>query len=205
LTTLNRIKPFLAAMLFVCIAQAPVAHAALLSLQPDTTFTSNGDTVSLDLVVSGLGNFGPDSLAAFDVSVNYDPSLLSFSDYSLGSLLGDLIGFTALDVSGGDTGGGEVNVAEISLLLPASLDALQSDEFILASLSFDVFNPGPDAITNLNILGGATLSDANGRALLVTTGGPATIHIVPLPGTLWLMVSGLVGWRVTRRVRKPGI
>jgi hypothetical protein len=205
LTTISRIKPFLAAMLFACMAQAPVAHAALLSLQPDITHASTGDTISLDLVVSELGDFSPDSLGAFDVYVNYDASVLSFTDYTLGILLGDIITFTALDFSSSTAG--EVNVAEVSLLSAASLDALQPGEFILASLRFDVLNLPPDAITTLHIQSDAVLSDATeeAEALQVTTGGPATIQTVPLPGTLWLMLSGLVGWSVTRRVRKPGI
>ncbi len=199
MSTLNDSKRFLAVLLLACIAQSPVANAALLSLQPDTTVASNGDTVSVSLMVSGLGEFGPDSLGAFDIFVNYDASVLSFADYSLGNFLGDLRGITALDVSSGDTGGA-VNVAEISLLLPARLHALQPGEFFLASLSFNVFNLTPGANTSLQILGGAVLANAAGTALPVATGAPATIVAVPLPATLWLALSGLLGWSVTRRV-----
>jgi hypothetical protein len=202
LPTLSRIKPFLAALAIVGLAQAPVSHAALLSLQPDTSVASNGDTVSFQLLVSGLGDFGPDSLGAFDLSVSYDAAVLSFADYSLGHFLGDLAGFTALDVSGGDSGGA-VNLAEISLLLPANLDALQPDTFLLASLSFDVLNLGPGATTSLDIVDGALLSDAAGTALAVSIDRPATIGAIPLPGTLLLILGGILSWRASRNVGKP--
>ncbi|CAA0094440.1 Uncharacterised protein [Halioglobus japonicus] len=200
MTILHRIKPFLAAVSLVCMAQAPVTHAALLSLQPDTSFASNGDTVSFELIVSGLGNFAPDSLGAFDLSVSYDNAVLSFADYTLGNFLGDLAGFTALDVSSGDIGAA-VNLAEISLLLPASLNALQPDSFLLASLSFDVLALAPGATTSLSILDGAVLSDATGSALQASTGQPATIGAIPLPGTLLLILSGMLGWSASRKTR----
>ena len=199
--TLHRIKTFLAALALVGLAQAPVSHAALLSLQPDTSVASNGDTVSFELFVSGLGDFSPDSLGAFDLSVSYDTSVLSFADYSIGNFLGDLAGFTALDVSGGDSGGA-VNLAEISLLLPASLDALQPDSFLLASLSFDVLNLAPGATTSLDIVDGAVLSDAVGATLAVSTSRPATIGAIPLPGTLLLILGGMLGWRASLSANK---
>ena len=51
----QQLKRLSAALLLACLAQAPAAHAALLSLQPFDTLAENGDTVSLDLVVSAPG------------------------------------------------------------------------------------------------------------------------------------------------------
>ena len=199
------LKRLSAILLLVCIAQAPVAHAVLLSVQPDTTFAANDDLVSLDIVVSGLGNFGPDSLGAFDVFMGYDATVLSFSGYSLNNLLGDL-GGQAIDSSAGDLGG-SVNIAEVSLLAAAMLDALQPDEFILASLNFDVLDLAIGATTELSILPGAVLSSAFGQPLSVTGGLSATIEgraAVPLMGTLWLLLGGFISWSAARRLRKPG-
>ena len=199
------LKRLSAILLLVCIAQAPVAHAVLLSVQPDTTFAANGDLVSLDIVVSGLGNFGPDSLGAFDVFMGYDATVLSFSGYSLNNLLGDL-GGQAIDSSAGDLGG-SVNIAEVSLLAAAMLDALQPDEFIMASLNFDVLDLAIGATTELSILPGAVLSSAFGQPLSVTGGLSATIEgraAVPLMGTLWLLLGGFISWSAARRLRKPG-
>jgi hypothetical protein len=199
------LKRLSAILLLVCIAQAPVAHAVLLSVQPDTTFAANDDLVSLDIVVSGLGNFGPDSLGAFDVFMGYDATVLSFSGYSLNNLLGDL-GGQAIDSSAGDLGG-SVNIAEVSLLAAAVLDALQPDEFIMASLNFDVLDLAIGATTELSILPGAVLSSAFGQPLSVTGGLSATIEgraAVPLMGTLWLLLGGFISWSAARRLRKPG-
>lgn len=199
------LKRLSAILLLVCIAQTPIAQAVLLSVQPDTTFAANGDLVSLDIVVSGLGNFGPDSLGAFDVSMAYDATVLSFSGYSLNNLLGDL-GGQAIDSSAGDLGG-SVNIAEVSLLAAAMLDALQPDEFILASLNFDVLDLAIGATTELSILPGAVLSSAFGQPLSVTGGLSATIEgraAVPLMGTLWLLLGGFISWSAARRLRKPG-
>ena len=199
------LKRLSAILLLVCIAQAPIAHAVLLSVQPDTTFAANDDLVSLDIVVSGLGNFGPDSLGAFDVFMGYDATVLSFSGYSLNNLLGDL-GGQAIDSSAGDLGG-SVNIAEVSLLAAAMLDALQPDEFIMASLNFDVLDLAIGATTELSILPGAVLSSAFGQPLSVTGGLSATIEgraAVPLMGTLWLLLGGFISWSAARRLRKPG-
>jgi hypothetical protein len=199
------LKRLSAIVLLACIAQAPVAHAVLLSVQPDTTFAANDDLVSLDIVVSGLGNFGPDSLGAFDVFMGYDATVLSFSGYSLNNLLGDL-GGQAIDSSAGDLGG-SVNIAEVSLLAAAMLDALQPDEFIMASLNFDVLDLAIGATTELSILPGAVLSSAFGQPLSVTGGLSATIEgraAVPLMGTLWLLLGGFISWSAARRLRKPG-
>lgn len=200
-----RLKSLIAVVLFACVAQVPIAHAALLSLQPDAVFADNGDSVSFDLVVSGLGDFSSDSLGAFDVFVGYDASVLSFTGYSLGGLLGDLGSLEALDASTGDSGVA-VNVGEVSLLPSASLDALQPGEFILASLTFDVLNIVIGTTTELSILGGAVLADGSGFSLPVTNSLSATIEgrvSVPLPGTLLLLLGGLFSWHAVRRLKKP--
>lgn len=203
--TIQHLKRLSAALLLACIAQAPIAHATLLSLQPDTTFADNGDTVWLNLVVSGLGDYGPDSLGAFDISVAYDMAVLSFASYSLNSFLGDLGLAEAIDASGGASGG-TVNIAEVSLLSAVGLNTLQPAEFILASLRFDVLDLGIGTTTQLSILGDALLADAAGSRLAVTGAGSATIASrIPLPGTLLLLLGGFFSWSISRRLQKPRI
>lgn len=185
-------------LLAMCLMQAPVAHSALIGLQPDSTFASTGDSISLDLVVSDLGNFGPDSLGAFGISVGFDASVLSFTSYSLGDFLGDVALLEAIDASSGDVGGA-VNLAEVSLLSVIDLDALQPDAFILATLEFDVINLAAGAVSQLSVLSGPTLGDAFGAPIAVTGLGSANVKGVPVPGTLFLLTASLFGWLALKR------
>ena len=195
---LTLIKPMFVTLLVLCALRAPIAHAALIELQPDALLAETGDSIALELLVSGLGNFGPDSLGAFDISVGYDPSRLSFTGYSLGDLLGDNGLADAIDASAGDVGGA-VNLAEVSLLSAASLDALQPDAFVLATLQFDVINLSPSVVTQLSVLAGPVLADAFASPIAVTGLGSASVTGVPVPGTLLLLTASVFGWLTTRR------
>ena len=188
-------------LLLTWLAQAPFAHSALIGLQPDISSAGTGDSVSLDLIISDLGDFGPDSLGAFDISVEFDSSALSFTSYSLGGFLGDLGLFEAVDASSGDVGGA-INVAEVSLLSVIDLNALQPAEFTLATLTFDVTDLAVGASTQLSVMTDAILAAADGSGLPVSIGSPAVIQgaaSVPVPGTLLLLFGALFGMSVVRR------
>jgi hypothetical protein len=191
-------KRYIIALLAILCVQAPLAHAVLIGIQPDSTFAGTGDSISLDLVVSDLGNFGPDSLGAFDISVGFEASVLSFVSYSLGDFLGDVDLLEAIDASAGDVGGA-VNMAEVSLLSVVDLDTLQTGEFILATLEFDVINLAAGEMTQLSVLSGAILGDAFGSPIMVTGLGSASVEAVPVPGTLVLLAASLFGWRMLKR------
>lgn len=185
-------KRYVLVLLAVCLMQIPLAHSALIGIQPGTTSANTGDLISLDLVISGLGNFGPDSLGAFDISIGFDAAALSFTGYSLGGFLGNVGLSEAIDASAGDVGGA-VNVAEVSLLSAIGLDTLQPSAFTLATLNFTVINLDGGAVTQLSVLPFPALADASGFALSAAASGPATIQGVPVPGTLLLLITGLIG------------
>lgn len=180
--------------------QTPLAHSALIGLQPDTIFAGTGDSISFDLVISDLGNFGPDSLGAFDISVGFDASVLSFTGYSLGDFLGDVNLLEAIDASAGDVGGA-VNVAEVSLLSALGLNTLQPGEFTLATLYFDVTDLAVGAVTQLSVLSGSVLGDALGSSIAATGLGSASVERVPVPGTLALLTASMFGWLTLKRRR----
>jgi hypothetical protein len=188
-------KGYVLVLLAACLMQTPLAHSALIGIQPGTTSANTGDLISLDLVISGLGNFAPASLGAFDISIAFDNTALSFTGYSLGGYLGNVALSEAIDAGTGATGG-TVNAAEVSLLSAAGLDALQPGAFTLATLNFTVINLSGGAATQLSVLPGAVLANAFGGPLEVTTSGPARIQSVPVPGTLLLLIIGLCGWLV---------
>lgn len=191
-------KRYALALLTVLLMQTPVAHATLIALQPSSTYATTGDSISLDLVVSGLGNFGPDSLGAFDISVGYDPGVLSFTSYSLGNFLGNIALAEALDSSSGNLGSA-VNVAEVSLLSVIGLDTLQPGAFTLATLNFNVTNLAVGAVTQLSVLSGHVLADAYGAPLSATSTGPASVAAISVPGTAFLLIASMFGWLTLKR------
>jgi hypothetical protein len=185
--------------------QTPLAHSALIEFQPASTFASTGDSISFDLVISGLGDFSPDSLGAFDISIGFDDSVLAFTGYSLGDFLGEIALLEAIDASTGNLGN-VVNVAEVSLLSALALDTLQPGEFILATLNFNVINLASGAVTQLAVLSGAVLADADGMSLPATALGTASVvgigsapSPIPEPGTIYLLTASLLGWLVLKR------
>lgn len=185
-------------VLVVGLALAPASARALsLALAP-ATITATG-SFSVDLIVSGLGGSGAPSLGTFDVGIGFDPSFLGFTGASFGSLLGAV---PVEAIAGTTLATGLVDVAEISLLAPAALDALQSsDSFTLATLSFDVL---PGSITSGALsFGGTTLGDAFGRALAVASATGATVSVapaVPEPAGFLVFATGVA--IASRRARR---
>lgn len=194
------LRRLLLVLIASCTLHLPSATAALIDFQASSPDAVAGGSVAVNVAVSGLGDFAPESLGAFDIDVAYDPAVFAFSGYSLGALLGDLGSVQALDASGGDSGG-NVNIAEVSLLSEAALDALQPAAFILATLTFDVLDLALGATSQLS-LGSILLGNSGGDALPATGGGPATFvgsSAVPTAGTLLLFLAGLAGMLLARR------
>lgn len=194
---------------------AQPAAAVVLSLEPDAALVGVGDPLSVSLVVDGLTSGGPDSLGAFDVDLRYDPTALSFTGLTLGTGLGDVDLFEALDFSLGDLGGGRVNIAELSLLEADAvscflcfgpfLDDIQGSRFSLATLTFAVDSLAPGATTSLIIDSVNALGDGFGlplpldAALGATVTGAEPAAEVPAPGTLLLLAGGLAALARRRR------
>jgi hypothetical protein len=61
----------------------------IVSLEPDSQSISVGSSVSMYLVVSGLGNFASPSLGRFDFDLSYNPAILSAVSVSFGSHLNE--------------------------------------------------------------------------------------------------------------------
>lgn len=179
------------------------AAATLLSLQPSSQTAMPGNMVSLDLVIGGLDAGGPDSLGDFDINIGFDPGALSLVGFGLGPYLGDVGLGEAADFSLGDLGGGTVNVAEVSLLFPFELDALQPDSFTLATFNFmvDVLPPGSSTSVMIDTV--FALGDGFGLPLQLDGTAGAVIRNpgvdVPEPAVLGLVALGLAGIRLSRR------
>ncbi len=94
---------------------------------------------SVDVVVSGLSSAN-EIVAAFDLDVTYDPSILTATGVTFGTLLGDPALFEA------DNGvvltSGRIDFWALSLLSDADLVLLQPDSFSLATFSFQTLGAG---------------------------------------------------------------
>lgn len=193
----------------ICLSFLGLNNSALavsLSLSPASTSAVTGDIVTLDLVISGLGNHAPASLGAFDVDITYDAAVLALNAYAYGNFLGDILLGEALEAGGGDLGG-IIDLAEISLLDadptsgPAGfgpfLDDIQPDSFILATLEFSVVALAPSTNTIVTIDTNYVLGDGYGNPLTVDSLTDAVIYnrstIVPEPTTFVLFGLGIIG------------
>lgn len=161
-----------------CLTWASFASAApvLVDLSPSSLTVMPGDLVTVDLVISGLDR--PPSAGAFDLDVAFDPSLLAPTAVAFGLVLGDPAAGEAL--TDFQFQPGIVNMAEVSLLAPVELDALQPESFTLASMSFTAVATGTTSLFYLR----GIVDDAFGEKLVE----------IPEPATLILVGSALIRW-----------
>jgi hypothetical protein len=169
-------------ILAVSFMFASMANAnIILSLDPSTQNSTSGGNVSVTVMVDGLGDLVPLSLASFDFNLEYDVSILSFTGYTLFDGLGD-VGLEADDFSLGEVVAGSINIAELSYLFNFELWDSQPGSFALVELFFSVDAVGTSAIS----FGTTEFGDVNGDAINVTQVNNASIT-VPTPATLVLM------------------
>jgi PEP-CTERM motif len=166
-------------------------QAAVVSVVPSAGSVEQGNQVSVDLVVSELGDGSAPSLGVFDIDFSFDDTILGLVGVTFGDQL-DLFGFGSLQATD-DSVAGTVNIFELSFDFPDDLDTLQTPSFILATLLFDTLSIGSTSLAiALNAFGDSLGDDLaatiNNSSLMVTGGGAPE---VPLPGAIWLMISGL--------------
>lgn len=165
------------------------AQAITVSANPDATGYELGDTVTIDLTISDLGNGDAPSIGAFDIDLSYDSSVLNFDSVSFGdSVLGNQLDLWGLGSMAEYAEGNDyINVFELSYDDSADLLAMQADEFVLATFTFTTASEGNSSIgVNIN-----DLSDAYGTNSLSAETVAGNVQVVPLPAALPLLVSGI--------------
>jgi len=172
------------------------AVAIVIGFEPASLTPLLGQAFDVHVVISGLESESPaEIVSAFDLEVQFSPSVLSPTSVSFGSFLGGLALFQSLDLSKS----GVVDFAEVSLLDDATLSSLQPDTFTLATLSFDTLAAQISPLTLVINPPTNDIKGLNAKVLpLDVRGGSVTVSLVPEPRMLVLVAIGLAAVTVGR-------
>ena len=190
----------LVAFTVLCVSVA--AQAALIELVPSTSTLAVGDSIDLELRISGLGDGVAPSLGTYDIDIIHDAGVLQLNAVAIGDpVLGD-----QLDLSGFGTItsvlflGNGVNLFELSFDSASDLDDFQAPAFTLATLTYQGIGAGVGALM-LNVI---ALGDSLGDEIDFETAGASITVLgsqqVPEPGGMALLMIGVAAtWRLRRR------
>jgi hypothetical protein len=189
-------QPLLISVLLT--AFAVLAHAGPVRLEhtafPDSVVPAQQTVFTFR--VDGLVDAAAPSLGAFDLTLFYDSSVLTFDDALFGDPVNgnqlDLAGFGSLQFVVPNTA--EVRLLEISFDSPTDLNDLQLGSFQLAQLRFTAIAAGNPDVS----LGPVELSDAFGNPIRFE------FAEVPEPGSVCLFVTGaaVLALASSRRTKK---
>ncbi|SEO08273.1 PEP-CTERM protein-sorting domain-containing protein [Duganella sp. CF517] len=191
---------FLRIVLLACLLSAQAASATVVQASAVNQQPVLGASVLVTISIAGLDSPSPQSLAAFDLDLSFDPTILALTGVSYGTGL-DVLGLGSLQFTTESTH--LVNLLEISLDDAATLSALQGESFQLVALTFSTIGVGTsDLALTLNALG-----DANG-ASIAAQGIDGSVQVigpplaVPEPGTPVMLLAGLAVLAAFNRRRR---
>jgi len=160
---------------------------ATLSFDPSNQTVGLGDSVTVDLRISGLGD---DILTAFDLDISFDDSILDFQGFTFGTGL-DTFGLGTNIQFDTDFGAGLVNVYEISFDSDVVLGSFQPNDFVLGTFDFGTLSLGTSALNvAAPLFGGLVGAGALELDMEVVEG---SVSVVPVPAAIWLFGSALMG------------
>ncbi|HCS63108.1 MAG TPA: hypothetical protein DIW64_02910 [Cellvibrio sp.] len=186
-------KKLFASLCALSLSLSVNANAISIDLIANETAVSVGDSIEVQVRISGLTDANTPSLGVYDVNFNYDASLFNFSsvvwgDSTLGNQL-DLNGFGSLQDS--SNGAGWINLFELSLDEALDLDLLQAGEFTLFSVLLNAVAIGSGNFS----LTSTVFGDADSNQLSIDTFNGTTVNVngvsVPEPSSLLLLVGML--------------
>jgi hypothetical protein len=157
------------------LATISTAQAGIqLTLDPASPQVDLGDTTDLFVGINGLGD--PPSLAAYDLTVLYDPTLYSFAGITYGDpSIGDQLNLSGFGTITSETPtANSINFSELSLDSSDTLDNQQANSFILVTLEFQALNT--NGLGAFSIASGGILSDTTGSTITGASLGTARIQ-----------------------------
>jgi hypothetical protein len=179
------------------------SSAVSLNFSPSTTTVNVGDSFDIAVVISDLyaADNSREIVSAFDLDVLYDPAVLNATGITFGLSLGDEFFFEVFNDA--IFSPGRIDFAALSLLDVADLLVLQPDDsFTLATLSFDAIGLGISSLTfdpvefpGVDVKGYDPFTPFD----LSASTGQGSVTVVPVPGALILMISGLLSLGVAGR------
>ena len=199
---IHKLMRILALAAIVAVGIGGTAEAIpIVSVTPSHTDAAVGDSVSVDIVVSGLG--AGERVGGFSFLLAFDSSILKGVSYVVDPDSKMSPGFELPPVG---FGAGGVSPLEMFYVAAAGADLTgQGASFRLATVTFSAIAAGLTRLTLDNPDGAVVLSDGSGQELpselrhgTVCVGGAAACT-VPEPGLLALLGAGVAAFAVRRR------
>ena len=201
------------AVAFLGILLSQQTFAVTISFQPETQNVNLGDTPTINLIISDLGDHKSVSLSTFDLDLLFDPNVLGIDttdgdgdgvidnvDIDPRSQL-DIYGWHQNYLSARLTASGVLNIYDLSFDTESDLNNYQDGSFPLATVTFNAIGVG----TSILSINPATLrlGDAAGNSLTASlANGSINVTPVPIPTTCLLMSVSLIGlWKLKRKKR----